>query len=255
VVAVSLAGRRWGPTAAGVLGGFPVVAGPILLVVTLVHGRDFGADAAAGSLLGLAAVAACVVVYARLAPSASPALTLIASWAAFFAGVALLGWIRPPLVAAFTLAAACFEAGRLLIKVPPGAAAAVPLPPWWDLPARALAAMALVLAVTIPSDALGATLSGQLASFPVLTSVLIVFTHLTSGATEVQVLSRAFLLGFYGFAVFSLVLATTLPDLGTAPSFLLATAVAMVVQLAIGRRARGGGATPTRYQRARPLAG
>jgi hypothetical protein len=254
VVAVSLAGRRWGPTAAGVLGGFPVVAGPILLVVTLVHGRDFGADAAAGSLLGLVAVAACVVVYARLAPSASPPLTLIASWAAFFAGVALLGWIRPPLVAAFALAAACFEAGRLLIKVPPGAAA-VPPPPWWDLSARALAAMALVLAVTIASDALGATLSGQLASFPVLTSVLIVFTHLTSGATEVQVLSRAFLLGFYGFAVFSLVLATTLQDLGTAVSFLLATAVAMAVQLAIGRRARGGGATPTRYQRARPVAG
>jgi hypothetical protein len=156
VVAVSLAGRRWGATAAGVLGGFPVVAGPILLVVTLVHGRDFGADAAAGSLLGLAAVAACVVVYARLAPSASPPLTLIASWAAFFAGVALLGWIRPPLIAAFALALACFEAGRLLIKVPPGAAPAVPPPPWWDLPARALAAMGLVLAVTIASDALGA---------------------------------------------------------------------------------------------------
>ena len=104
MVAVSLAGRRWGPTAAGVLGGFPVAAGPILLVLTLVHGRDFGADAAAGSLLGLAAVAACVVVYARVAPSASPPVTLIASWAAFFAGVALLGWIRPPLVVAFALA-------------------------------------------------------------------------------------------------------------------------------------------------------
>ena len=67
-----------------------------------------------------------------------------------------------------------------------------------------------------------------------------------------QVLSRAFLLGFYGFAVFSLVLATTLPDLRTAPSFLLATAVAMVVQLAIGRRARGGGATPTSGSSPRP---
>lgn len=31
VVAVSLAGRRWGTAVAGVLGGLPVVAGPILL--------------------------------------------------------------------------------------------------------------------------------------------------------------------------------------------------------------------------------
>jgi len=39
VVAVALAGRRWGVAVAGVLGGLPVVAGPILLVETLVHGR------------------------------------------------------------------------------------------------------------------------------------------------------------------------------------------------------------------------
>jgi hypothetical protein len=51
-----------------------------------------------------------------------------------------------------------------------------------DLPARALSALLLVLTVTIAADALGPTLSGQLAAFPVLTSVLLVFTHLTRGA-------------------------------------------------------------------------
>jgi hypothetical protein len=44
--------------------------------------------------------------------------------------------------------------------------------------------------VTIAADALGPTLSGQLAAFPVLTSVLLVFTHLTRGAVEVQLLTR-----------------------------------------------------------------
>ena len=56
VVAVSLAGRRWGIAVAGLLGGLPVVAGPILLAETLIHGGEFGADAAAGTLLGLAAL-------------------------------------------------------------------------------------------------------------------------------------------------------------------------------------------------------
>jgi hypothetical protein len=60
VVAVSLAGRRWGVAVAGLLGGLPVVAGPILLVETLLHGPGFGADAAAGTLLGLAALTAFV---------------------------------------------------------------------------------------------------------------------------------------------------------------------------------------------------
>ena len=181
VVAVSLAGRRWGPTVAGLLGGFPVVAGPILLVVTIDQGRDFGADAAAGSLLGLTAVAASAVVYARAAPRLSPAPALLAAWAAFFAGVALLGVVEVSAPVAFLIAATSFELSRLLVRVPAEADAMdVPMP-WWDLPARALSALLLVLAVTIAADALGPTLSGQLAAFPVLTSVLLVFTHLTRG--------------------------------------------------------------------------
>src|SRR3954468_4132790 len=53
VTATTLAGRRWGPRMAGWLGGLPVVVAPILLAITLEHGRAFGARAAAGALLGL----------------------------------------------------------------------------------------------------------------------------------------------------------------------------------------------------------
>src|SRR5262245_20047920 len=83
VVAVSLVGRRWGVAVAGVLGGLPVVAGPILLVETLLHGRDFGAEAAAGTLVGLAALTAFVVVYGRIAAAARPLLSMLCGWAAF----------------------------------------------------------------------------------------------------------------------------------------------------------------------------
>lgn len=72
VVAVSLAGRRWGVAVAGVLGGLPVIAGPILLVETMLHGAAFGAKAAAGTLLGLAALTAFVVVYGRFRPPSTP---------------------------------------------------------------------------------------------------------------------------------------------------------------------------------------
>jgi hypothetical protein len=43
IYAVTLAGRKWGPTVAGWMSAFPIVAGPILLVFTMEHGAQFGA--------------------------------------------------------------------------------------------------------------------------------------------------------------------------------------------------------------------
>lgn len=230
VVAVSLAGRRWGPAVAGVLGGLPVVAGPILLVETLLHGRGFGADAAAGTLLGLAALTAFVVVYGRVAARAGPVSSVLCGWTAFLLGVAVLNLVQPPPGLSLALVAACFALGLKLLPpaispLPPAAT-----PPWWDLPARALAAFGLVLALTAVSGALGPHLSGLLAPFPIVTSVLAVFTHAHGGFAQVGVLLRNFLFGFYGFAAFCFTLALALPELTTAAAYGLATAAALAVQ-------------------------
>ncbi|MGC1853003.1 MAG: hypothetical protein WA687_11250, partial [Solirubrobacterales bacterium] len=93
-----------------------------------------------------------------------------------------------------------------------------------------LASLGLVLALTAVSGALGPHLSGLLAPFPIITSVLAVFTHARDGLAQVVVLLRNFLLGFYGFATFCFVLAATLPALAIAAAFGLATAAALAVQ-------------------------
>jgi hypothetical protein len=232
VVAVSLAGRRWGVAVAGVLGGLPVVAGPILLVETLLHGRDFGADAAAGTLLGLAALTAFVVVYGRVATALGPVSSLLCGWTAFLAGVAVLSLAQPPLLLSLVFVAACFALGLRLLPVAPEAGEAA-VPPWWDLPARALSALALVVGLTAASGALGPHLSGLLAPFPVIASVLAAFTHAHSGVAQLCVLLRNLLFGFYGFAAFCFVLAIAMPGLGTAAAFGLATLAALVVQAAV----------------------
>lgn len=239
VVGVSLAGRRWGVAAAGVLGGLPVVAGPILLVLTLLHGRSFGSDAAEGTLLGLAALTVFVVVYGRVAPWAPPAAAVVAGWTAFLVGVALLTLSHPPPVAALVMVGVGFAIGLALLAAPQWPLSAqVPLP-WWDLPARGGAALALVVAVTAASGALGPHLSGLLAPFPVITSVLAVFTHAHGDADQVRVLLRNFLVGFYGFAVFCFVLAITLGSMGVAASFSIALLAALAVQAtAIAVRSR-----------------
>lgn len=230
VIGVSLAGRRWGVAVAGVLGGLPVVAGPILLVLTLLHGRSFGADAAAGTLLGLAALTMFVVVYGRIAPWMRPATTVVAGWTTFLLGVALLTLIHPPPAGALVLVGSGFAVGIGLLAAPKWPPVAQGALPWWDLPARAGAALALVVALTAASGALGPHLSGLLAPFPIITSVLAVFTHAHGGTDQVRVLLRNFLVGFYGFAAFCFTLAITLDSIGVAAAFSIALAAALTVQ-------------------------
>jgi hypothetical protein len=233
VVAVSLAGRKWGVTVAGILGGLPVVAGPILVVLTLVHGRPFGAEAAAGTLLGLAALTLFVVVYGRALERIGPMLSLLAGWAAFLLGVAFLQLLDVPPGVSLILVAAGFAAGLTLLPAPTATPAVVTAPLWWDLPARALAALALVVALTAASGALGPSLSGLLAPFPVITSVLAVFTRAHGGHGPTRVLLRNFLVGFYGFATFCFVLASSLDSLGGPAAFSTALAAAVAAQATI----------------------
>jgi hypothetical protein len=230
VVAVSLAGRRWGVAAAGVLGGLPAVAAPILLILTLIHGSSFGATAAASTLLGLAALTTFVVVYGRVAPGAGPAFTVVVGWLSFLLCVAVLSLFDPPPGVSLVAVGACFALGLMLLPAQAGSIAPASPPPWWDLPARGLAALALVVALTAASGRLGPELSGILAPFPIITSVLAVFTHAHGGIDQVRVLLRNFLVGFYGYAAFCFVLAVGLSSLGVAAAFCLALVVAFTVQ-------------------------
>jgi hypothetical protein len=214
---------------AGLLGGLPVVAGPILLAETLLHGRDFGADAAAATLLALAALTAFVVAYGHLARKTGPVLSVFGGWTTFLLVVLVLNEIQPPPVLSLLAVAVCFALGlRALPPAPP--APAPPTPPWWDLPARALSALGLVLALTAVSGTLGPHLSGLLAPFPIVTSVLAVFTHTHGGVVQVTVLLRNFLVGFYGFATFCFALALALHSLSTGAAFAIATVAALAVQ-------------------------
>ncbi|HVE68255.1 MAG TPA: hypothetical protein VNB64_06715, partial [Solirubrobacteraceae bacterium] len=89
VVAASLAARRWGPRAAGIAAGIPIVAGPILLVVALDHGPRFGGGVARGALLGIVGSAAFAVAYARLAQRVRWPAALLGGWVTFFAVAAV----------------------------------------------------------------------------------------------------------------------------------------------------------------------
>jgi hypothetical protein len=104
VVCASLAARRFGPRVGGLIAGLPLVAGPILLIYALNHGRAFAAGAAAGTLLGLISLTAYIVVYGRLARRLSWAPTMLLGWLAFAVMTVIFSAVSLPVGVALALA-------------------------------------------------------------------------------------------------------------------------------------------------------
>jgi hypothetical protein len=230
VVGVSVLARRFGARIGGFVGALPVVAGPILLVYALAHGRAFGADAAAGTLLGLVSLAAFVAVYSHLAGRTTWSLSLLAGWAAFLLATALMSRLSVPASGALVLAGAAI--GVVLVILPRAGGEGGPRaqPPTWDLPLRAMSALVLVLALTAAAGWLGPRLSGLLAPFPVIASVLAAFTHAQRGSAYAQRLLGVLTAGFVAFALFCFTLAISLRSLGIGTAFALASGVALLTQ-------------------------
>lgn len=231
VVGTSLATRRYGAAVGGVLAGLPVVAGPILAVYYLQHGRAFAAHAAAGTLLGIVSLTAFVLVFGCLATRYRWLACMLAGWLAFFAATAALDGVSPPAGIALALALAALGLGTMALPRSVQRVTAASARPPWDLPVRACCALVLVLALTAASGWLGPQLSGMLAPFPIITTVLAAFTQAQRGVGETLRLLRSVLGGFVAFALFCFVLTLTLPHLSAAGAFTLAAAVALIVQL------------------------
>lgn len=237
VTGASLTARRFGLWVGGVVGGLPVVAGPILLVYALVHGRVFAQHAASGTLLGLLSLTTFVVVYGNLASRTRWPVCMLAGWAGFGLTTLLLDQLAVPPGVALALACVGFVVGLLLLPDASGEDREPAPPPAWDLPLRAGCALALLLVLTALSGRLGPQLSGLLAPFPVITTVLATFTHSQRGAAQTVVLLRGMLAGFGAYALFCFVLTIALVPSGIAAAFAIATAVALVAQAMMIARA------------------
>lgn len=230
VIAASLAVRRYGAMIGGLVGGLPVVAGPILLVFALDHGAAFAAGAASGTLLGLVSLLTFILVYTYLAGHMRWVTSLLLGWGAFFAMTGALSTLTLDPDSALAVVVAAIVLTLLCLPQTQREKSGVARLPAWDLPLRGLSALTLVLALTAVAGQLGAKLSGLLAPFPVITSVLAVFTHAQDGERELCLIMRGLVVGLVAYALFCFVLAVSLETLGIAEGFLLATLAALATQ-------------------------
>ncbi len=229
IVAASLFGRRFGPSFAGWLVGFPFTSAPVSIFLTIEQGAAFAATSAVGSIESAAADVGFCLVYMWTARAGLPLALLAASAAYAAAAFVLAAAIHDPLVAAVITLAALLIAPRFATVAPDRGAEIRPLPRW-DLPARAVVATTLVFAITAFAPIVGPIASGIISGIPLYATVLAVFSHRTSGPASGAAVMRGLLAGLYGFATFFAVISLAIVPLGAALAFALALAAVLAVQ-------------------------
>ncbi len=226
--AVSVAARRWGPTVGGWLVGLPLTSGPIVCFLALEQGRSFASQTAQSSLLGLISLSLFCLTYGLVIRNENWWTPVLCGWAAFFVSTfALRFW---PFHLTITFVVTSIVMLVIFRFLPEGPASSTPVtPPGWEIPLRMVVATLMVLGITGLATTLGPRLSGLLAPFPVVTSVLAIFTHHFESGRSVMRLLRGLMAGLFTFAVFFLVIAATIQPWGILPSFCFASIAGLVV--------------------------
>ncbi len=224
ITLVSLIERRWGTDVSGWFMGFPFISAPISIIVAIQYGPGFAAHSAVGTLGGLTSVCVFCLVYTLAALKVDWPACLAAAIGAFLLVTA--GWSAARLPLGPTLAIDAVALLVVLGVLPRRTSAAnqTRLLPKWELPVRMVLAAAFVWLLSTSADYLGPSLSGLLAPFPVITSVVAPFTHRRFGAAAVTQLLRGIVLGLFSFATFYVVLVGLLPNLPLPWPYMAATA-------------------------------
>jgi hypothetical protein len=225
--ATRVAGRL-GHRTGGLVGGLPVVAGPILLIYAVEQGQDFAAQAAAGAVLGIVSLVGFCLAYALTARRHGTVAALAAGWAAFGVGTAAFTAVDPPLAVSTALSLAAVAGGSLALhRMTPDNEAVEPGP---DLLAWRLAVTAaLVLGLTAVAGSLSPHLAGLLAPFPIITAVLAGFTQAHTGPGQAIELLSGLTTALVCFTAFFALLAALINPVGATAAFVLATVCALAL--------------------------
>lgn len=232
VGAMSLVARRFGPTMAGILMGIPWMTAPVLYFLAVDKGAPWAVGATTGVVFAVLGIAAFIWTYAMLARRCNWAVCLAAAAITYAAGSLAARELLPTIEIAAAAGAVSLIVAYLAAPRPQTMVGARGLP-WWDIPVRMLATACLVAFIMVGADSFGPTLSGIIASFPVITTVVASFTHYRWGSEAVILVLRGLLLSLLSFVGFFLMLGWTLVPLGIAPAFACAVLVSIFGSIAV----------------------
>ncbi len=228
VVAASRATERAGPLLGAMIATLPVSTGPVYVFLALDHGAAFVSDSARMSVAATTAIAAFVAAHAlaaqRFAAAASLALATLAWFAVAFA-LQLRDWSFAEACLLFTgayvIAIPCLRRYAVAIEAPPVPRAR------FDLALRALLVAAVVVATTFAGHALGPSVTGVVATYPVVFTCLVVILQPRRGGRFTASVLVNSLKGLLGFGLALAVLHVAAARMSAAAALLLALAVAV----------------------------
>lgn len=243
VIGAALAAQRLGPFWGAILASLPVSAGPAYIFLALQQGPGFVAESALLSAAANVATGLFLVAYALALPRlpALPALLgAVAAWCAAVLTIQALPWTAAMVVA---LNLAFYVAAMRLLPVRVAGPPAAARRGWLDLPLRAVAIAAFVVALVALSGRLGPVATGIAAVFPVSFLSLFLVVRPRLGAEGTAALARAALRPMLGFCLLPLVLHLGAERWGSGVALALAIPAPVLWSsgLVAWRRARGGG--------------
>jgi hypothetical protein len=218
VAFMSLLARRFGPTIGGLLMGLPWMTGPVLFFLAWGRDADYAVRACTGVEIGTVAIAAFVLSYAATSRIGPWFVALPVAALSFAATAFATRGLEIELLQATLIAIATLIVSHFLIASPKAPTPAVRLPRW-DIPARMLATFALVAGIMLSADYLGPQLSGVVASFPVILTVVGSFMHHQLGRDAVLRMHKGITLSLIGFALFFFVIGSLTPVFGLVTGF------------------------------------
>lgn len=238
MLAISLAGKRWGTHIGGLLSGLPVTSASVMLFLSLEQGPGFATLAVPGALAGVAAIQAVYLFYFVVTRRVSALVGCVAALACYVAAAVLvngMGSVALSIAVAVCLIVAILRATSTDKPASPGRY--VPMP-GWIIPMRMLTATLLLLIITAGAEWLGPVVSGFLAPIPIIAWPLAVFAHVQGGRQELGAIVRGNAIGAVGVIGFYLVLQSRVAEWGIYSAVAAGVVLAVAVTVLLARLTR-----------------
>lgn len=212
VAGASMASRRYGSAVGGWLVGLPLTSGPISIFFTLEQGKEYSAQAALRTLVGMVAMISFGVAFTLASTQTkprqghwrwlSPFCIALASYGAVILTLSLIPF---NLVSTLILLLLTLFTALRVVGIPKSIESARPVPRW-DLPFRMAAATIMVVAISSGASALGHKWGGMLSQFPIFSCVMAALAQYHGDHDGVRRLFRGVITSSFGCAAFFIIL-------------------------------------------------
>ena len=231
---ITLVSRRWGHKVGGLIASMPWIAGPILLFFILEQGKAFGIRSVPGILTGIISLVCFCYSYAQLSRRFNWLTTLLMSYLVYALVAITVDSVKFSLLPIYGVTLGCILVALHYFPAPTTQNIQAKRIPF-DMLIRMGVATLFVITITGVANLLGPTWSGILTPFPIITSVLAIFTHYLHGSNASIVALRGLVSGLFGFTTFLFLQAWLLPEFSIGLSFFLALLVNLLINFLVSR--------------------